>query len=429
MLSPAYFQRMQAPSIFSKISPPTLFLLQEIGKFGEKTAQSVYVVGGFVRDLLIGRENLDIDIVLEGDAVRFADQLAEAWSGKVQVHCTFGTATVIRPDGSKVDFVSARNETYARPGALPSVRYSIIEADLRRRDFSINALAIRLNPDAFGELVDCTDGLRDLRAGHIRVLHDRSFIDDPTRIFRAIRYEGRYRFRIVEGDQQRIREAIAQGVLDLISGQRVRNEIDCILSEVTVPRIIRRMLEFDLFRVVHPEWDISPHFDARWHAAQQAIDWAEQHLPNDQIDTAAILWMTLRSTVCGAIKAVSDRLALENQLREKLIAQAKLCSVLDTLSASSTPSEVYRLLNPYPLEPLVFTLKQPNQPDWRIEKIQDYLIYLRGVQPLITGDDLIQLGLKPSRAFADVLWKVFAAQLDGKVSTKLEACQLLEYKT
>jgi tRNA nucleotidyltransferase (CCA-adding enzyme) len=129
----------------------------------------------------------------------------------------------------------------------------------------------------------------------------------------------------------------------------------------------------------------------------------------------------------SAIEAISDRLALENQLRAKLIATGQLWCALDTLSASSKSSEVYQLLNLYPPEPLAFALMQPNQPDWRMEEIRNYLTHLRGIQPLITGDDLIQLGLKPGRAFADVLWKAFAAQLDGKVSTKQEACQHLGY--
>ena len=441
---------MHESSILCQVSHRIYVLLQEIGAVGGNAARSVYVVGGFVRDLLLERDNLDLDIVLEGDAIRFANQLAEAWCGTVQSHQQFGTATVTRPDGLKIDFVSARSETYASPGALPSIKYSTIEVDLRRRDFSTNALAIQLNHGAFGEIVDCTHGIRDLRAGRIRVLHDQSFIDDPTRIFRAIRYEQRYGFQIIEGDQKRIREAVDQGVLDLISGQRIWSEIDRILLEEAAPRMVRRMLEFDLFWAIHPAWGIPSNFDALWNAAHQAIDWAATHLPDDQLDPGVILWMPLLTALAsrpslerkkgsprslggegrgssGTVEAVSDRLALENQLQAKLIAKDQLWHALEPLSASSRASEVYKLLNSYPLEPLIFALKVPNQPDWCREKIRDYLIYGRGVQPLINGDDLIQLGLKPGRLFAEVLWKAFAAQLDGKVLTKQEAYQLLEY--
>lgn len=410
---------------FSNVSPHIRRLLQEIGRFGEETSQPVYVVGGFVRDLLIGRENLDIDIVVEGDAVDFACQLAEVWESNAQAHHQFKTATITRLDGLKLDFVSARSETYLSPGALPSVEYGTITEDLRRRDFSINALAMRLQPNTFGELVDCTDGLQDLRTGRIRVLHAQSFIDDPTRIFRAIRYEGRYNFQIVEGDRQRMLHAINQGVLNLISGQRIRNEIEHILSEEAAPQMINRMDEFDLFGTIHPTWEISPNFDVLWTTAGQAIKWASTSLPNDPINTRAILWMTLLTAV-DSIEVISSRLGLENELYTKLSAQAQLEHDLNALSVASKPSEVYQLLNPYPLEPIVFVLMQPSQPDWRVEKMSNYLTHLRSVQPLVTGDDLIQQGLTPSRTFSDLLWKAFAAQLDGKVSTTQEIYQFLD---
>lgn len=409
----------------SNISPHIRRLLQEIGMFGEETSRSVYVVGGFVRDLLIGRENLDIDIVVEGDAVDFAGQLAKAWKGQVHTHHQFKTAAITRLDGLKLDFVSARSETYPSSGALPSVEYGTIVDDLLRRDFSINALAIQLRPDTFGELVDCTDGLRDLRAGHIRTLHGQSFADDPTRIFRAIRYEGRYNFQITAGDQKRILDTIEQEGLNLISGQRIRNEIGHILSEEAALQMINRMCEFDLLGAIHPTWKVPPDFDILWTAADQAIEWASISLPNESINAGAILWMTLLTSP-DAIEAVSSRLALENQLYAKLNAQMQLEHDLNALSAFSKPSEVYQLLNPYPPEPLAFTMMQSNQPDWRVEKIRDYLTHLMRVQPLVTGEDLIQRGLKPSRAFSDLLWKAFAAQLNGQVSTAQEIYQLLD---
>ena len=410
---------------FSNVPPHIRRLLQEIGRFGEEESQPVYVVGGFVRDLLIGRENLDIDIVVEGDAVDFACQLAKVWESNVQAHHQFKTATITRLDGLKLDFVSARSETYPSPGALPSVEYGTIMEDLRRRDFSINALAMRLQPNAFGELVDCTAGLQDLRTGCIRVLHAQSFIDDPTRIFRAIRYEGRYNFQITESDQQRMLHAINQGVLNLISGQRIRNEIDHILSEEAAPQMINRMDEFGLFGTIHPTWKISPNFDGLWTTAGQAIKWASTSLPNDPINTKAILWMTLLPAV-DSIEVISSRLGLENVLRTKLNAQAQLERNLNALSVASKPSEVYQLLNPYPLESIVFVLMQPSQPDWRVEKMSSYLTHLRSVQPLVTGDDLIEQGLKPSRTFSDLLWKAFAAQLDGEISTTQEIYQFLD---
>lgn len=410
--------------ILSRIPSQILAVLQEIGQLAEETFLSAYVVGGLVRDFLLNRGNLDFDVVVEGDATSLANHLSKRWNGKLKVHCDFGTGTLTCGDGLKIDFVSARRETYVRPGALPLVEFGTILDDLRRRDFSINALALSLNPGTFGELVDCNNGLQDLRIGLIRALHDRSFIDDPTRIFRAIRYEERYRFQIVDSDQKRIRDAINEGILDLISGQRIRNEIDRILLEESAPKMVQRMHEFNLFRGIHLEWELRQDFDARWDTARQAIDWASKNLPNDSIDTASLLWMALLNDT-SVIESVKDRLSLENQLGIKLIAKEQLHDVLATLSVNSRPSGVYKLLKSYPLEALVFSMVEPNQPQWCAEKIKHYLTDLRFTQPLIDGTDLIQLDLKPGPKFAEMLWKTFAAQLDGKIQNKQEAYQFL----
>ena len=319
--------------ILSRIPSQVLAVLREIGQLADETSLSAYVVGGLVRDLLLNRENLDFDVVVEGDAISLAHHLSKRWDGKMQVHQSFGTGTLMRSDGLKIDFVSARHETYERPGALPLVEFGTFVEDLRRRDFSINALALSLNPDTFGELVDCTNGLRDLRTGQICALHDRSFIDDPTRIFRAIRYEGRYRFQIVENDKKRIRDAINEGILDSISGQRIRNEIDHILSEESAPKMIQRMREFNLFRGIHPGWEPRQDFETLWNTARKAIDWIRKYLPNDSIDTASMFWMALVTDTTStprvvqqggvelnfseATETVKDRLSLENRLRTK----------------------------------------------------------------------------------------------------------------
>jgi tRNA nucleotidyltransferase (CCA-adding enzyme) len=411
-------------SALSKISPGVLGILREIGEVGEKTGKSVYIVGGFVRDLLLGRENLELDVVLEGDAIALARLLAERWGGQTHTHDRFGTATAARSDGLKIDFVSARSETYARPGALPSVKRGNIVDDLWRRDFSINALAIRIDPEAFGEIVDVTDGLSDLRAGVIRALHDRSFIDDPTRIFRAIRYEQRYRFQIRERDIELIHDAVGQGTLNQVSGQRLRNEIDRILDEPTALQAVRRMNDLNLFCAIHPDWRPPENLEERWSAAQHAVDWSCSL--NERVDVTAIRWMALFDAL-SVVEAVSDRLALENRLRDRLFAKAKLPFHLGNLHADSRPSEVYQLLEPYPLEAILFTLAQTTRPDWRRDKIEDYLIRSRKAQPLVIGDDLIQLGLKPGPAFADLLWRAFAAQLDGEATTKQEIYRLLGY--
>ena len=487
-------------------------ILDLLRKIGSKTRLPICVVGGFVRDLLLGRENLDLDIVVEGDAISFAQELGESWRWEVQKHDRFGTATLIQPAGTRIDFASARSETYEHPGALPLVSPGTIEDDLRRRDFSINALAVRLSSDGFGELLDCVDGVEDLRAGRVRALHSESYLDDPTRIFRAVRYEGRFEFQIEANDQARIHDSIQQGVLDRISGERIRNEINRILAEDAVPRMVRRLLELDVFRAIHPEWKVAQDFGVDWSAVQKAINWARIHLGDEEIDTGQIAWMSLlRATDWNnpqsrrdgvpeyVIQAITDRLALPHRLRrlfqtdadiyedlaegkvsEKLretferknislsrnaaVREGKhrwlisdtekrksfairkenqtfyICEIqtiltaghdlyetLGMLSVDSRPSEVYRLLKPYPDEALVFTVIQPEQPKWQVALIEDYLIHSRVIEPLISGGDLIRLGLQPGKSFSNLISKAFSAQLDGEISTKREAYEFLGF--
>ncbi len=467
------------------IPEPILNLLYEIGEVAGKNA---YLVGGFVRDLLLKQPSLDIDIVVEGDAIRVAKAMCDRWNGTLEVHPQFGTATVTHGniDLPKVDFVTARRETYQGAGTLPIVQSGKITDDLRRRDFSINALAMRLDPNAFGTIVDKTGGLADLEAGIIRVLHKQSFIDDPTRIFRASRYAGRYGFRIAETDVVLIQETLP--ILPQLSGERIRNEIDRVLLEKNAAKIVEHLAELGVWETIFTDWHISATFADDFKKAEQAITWASAHLEDEAFQPDRVRWMTLfgTHTPIYQIEAISFRLVLEHQLQrlisrtqamkrgvsleevtvpvfEKLgfplskntsikqhngmwcivdpdnmktyvcgdgnlyrvqtplTAYKQLEQTVTTLKETVKPSEIYQLLKPYPIEALVLGSVDARVPEWKREKIADYLFTLRKTQPFITGDDLIALGEKPGKTFETVLWELFAAQLDGKTATKSEA--------
>ena len=303
------------------IPEPILGLLHEIG---EVAGTGAYIVGGFVRDLLLKRPSLDIDIVVEGDAIRVAQAMCEHWNGTLEVHAQFGTATVTpeNTDLPKVDFVTARRETYQGSGTLPIVQSGSITDDLRRRDFSINALAMRLDQTAFGTIVDETGGLEDLESGVVRVLHNRSFIDDPTRIFRAYRYAGRYGFQIAENDETLIREALP--VLARLSGERIRNEIDRVLLEKNAPEIVDPLTKLGISETICAGWQMSSDFAADFRAAQRAIAWASEHLADEAFDQEFVRWMALfgTQTPIYQIEALSFRLVLKHQL-QKLVSPAQ----------------------------------------------------------------------------------------------------------
>ena len=470
------------------IPEPIISLLHEVG---EVAGTSSYLVGGFVRDLLLKRPSLDTDIVVEGDAIGVAKAMCERWSGTLEVHPQFGTATVT-PEKTglpKVDFVTARRETYQGSGTLPIVQRGSISDDLRRRDFSINALAMRLDQTGFGTIVDETGGLADLEAGIVRVLHNRSFIDDPTRIFRACRYARRYGFQIADTDKTLIREALP--VLAQLSGERIRNEIDRVLLEKNAPEIVDHLTELGIWETICAGWQISSDFVSDFRAAQRAIAWASEHLTDEEFDHGLVRWMAFFGTEMPIyqIEALSFRLILKHQLQrlvspaqaenqqvslekvthavfEKLgyplsknaviehhngkwcivdadvpigngityvcgerslfrvetplTAYKQLIEMLVQLKASVKPSEIYRLFKPDPIEALVLASERTTVAEWKRKKIKDYLLVLRKVQPLITGKDLIAFGEKPGTTFKTQLWQLFAAQLDGEITTKEE---------
>ena len=250
--------------------------------------------------------------------------MSDRWNGTLDVHTQFGTATVTpeKTDLPKVDFVTARRETYQGSGTLPIVQYGTITDDLRRRDFSINALAMCLDKTDFGTIVDETGGLADLEAGIVRVLHNRSFIDDPTRIFRACRYAGRYGFRIADTDGMLIREALP--VFAQLSGERIRNEIDSVLIEKTAPEIVDHLTQLGVWETVSVGWRISPNFVSDFQAAQRAIAWASGHLADEEFEPQLVRWMALFSTQTPIyqIEALSFRLILKHQL-QRLVSPAQ----------------------------------------------------------------------------------------------------------
>ncbi len=468
-----------------KIPEPLLSCLREIGEVGGK---STYLVGGLVRDLLLKRDSLDIDIVVEGDAPRVAEAMRERWDGTLNVHPQFGTATVTpaNPSLPKVDFVTARRETYQHPGTLPIVKQGTIVDDLRRRDFTINALAMRLDADAFGTIVDETGGLADLEAGTIRVLHKQSFMEDPTRIFRACRYAGRYGFHIADDDAVLIRDALP--VLSGLSGERIRNELGRVLLEENAPQIVQQLTAFDVWAAVSAGWEISENFARIFTSARQAIRWASEHLIDEKFDTELVRWMAFLGATLRTyrLEALSFRLVLPHQLHRlvscspqdsgvdalfqraglplspdaviehhngKLLVvdaengQAYVCgdgslyrvqtplttysdamwTMFIFLHDAPSPGAVYYLLKPYPLEALALTyFVADDESKAEREQIGTYLHTLRKVQPLVTGRDLVQWGEKPGKSFETFLSRLFSAQLDGEINTKSEAHRWLQ---
>ncbi len=232
-------------------------LLMDIGRVGEKMDSPVYLVGGIVRDLMLGRKTLDVDVVVEGDGIKFARRLERDLGAVAVTYEKFRTASLMFKKDLKIDVATARTELYKSPAALPEVRESTIEKDLYRRDFTMNAMALKLIGPGAGEVLDLYNGMMDIKSGTVRVLHDRSFIDDPTRIFRAVRYEQRYSFKMDGKTEGLLKHAVKNGYIEKLRGYRLRNELVLILGEEAPGKPLRRMRELGLLEHIHPDIKLS----------------------------------------------------------------------------------------------------------------------------------------------------------------------------
>lgn len=254
--------------------PVSVFrLIRKIGNLAEDNSFSAYIVGGFVRDLLLDVKNLDLDIVVEGEALDFVKILQGIIDVKIVAHPKFGTATVSLHDGFKIDFASARKEEYIHPAALPRVCLSSIREDLFRRDFTINALAIRIGREDFGRLLDMFNGQKDLENGKIRVLHEKSFIDDPTRIIRAIRFEQRYNFKIEPKTFKLIQKALASGLPNRLSRFRLGREFILLLKEEKPLKAVLRFNQLCGLELIHPMIKLDKSVNLRIKSPGPEDDW------------------------------------------------------------------------------------------------------------------------------------------------------------
>jgi tRNA nucleotidyltransferase (CCA-adding enzyme) len=358
-----------------------------------------YLVGGAVRDLLRGVPHVDLDVVVEGDALAVARALAERLGGEVVEHDRFGTATVRAPELT-VDIATARRERYPTPGALPEVEPADLAEDLARRDFTINAMAIALADET---LHDPHGGQADLQAGVIRVLHDASFIDDPTRLLRALRYEARLGGRLDEHTEELAREAIAAGAMDTVSGKRIRDELLDLLREAEAPAALARMRELKLDCALHPAWRVMPE-----RAASAMLACAETGA-----DPALTSLAALMVPDAEALHPLLDRLALTRQERDRVSRAAEIGGhMTHRLRGDLADSEIHSLLHGEPLETLAVTLAwgAPGGPVLR------YLSDLRGVRLEVTGDDLVTAGVPQSPALGRALEETLKRKLDGEVS-------------
>ena len=400
-----------------RFTPEIYNLLKLSGEVAEELEFHAYLVGGSVRDLLRGEKNLDIDIVIEGDGISFAKILGERLHAKVRSHQKFGTAQIIF-DTLKVDVATARTEYYESPASLPKVVTSSIKKDLYRRDFTINTLAIKLNSKDFGLLIDFFGGQRDLREKSIRVLHNLSFIEDPTRAFRAIRFSERFGFKISKHTENLIKSAIKMNLFDRLSGPRLYEELLLLFKEAEPIGTVKRLSDIGLLKVLHPKLIFNEELEATLKSMQETISWFDLLFLEEKADRGILYIMALLSGLKSEeVEALMDRLSLPSKIRDgiaKGISYAK--EVLRKLPADD-PVEIYNLLNKVRLE--VILLSMALSKDRKKQRvISRYLTDLRKIKPNLKGEDLKEMGIQPGPIYSRIIKELLKERLRGHLKSR-----------
>ena len=394
-----------------------LTLLQLVREEATQRGLPLYVVGGSVRDLILGRPFNDFDLTVEGDAIALARALASKHGGGVTAHLKFGTAKWFLPPHLKtgydtLDLISARSETYKHPAALPTVKLGSIEDDLRRRDFTINAMAIRLDGDHYGELRDDLNGTEDLQKKLIRVIHPGSFMDDPTRLYRAVRYENRYGFKLAEETIALIPEA--RPFVEKLSPQRIRHELDLILDETNAVSMLTRLDELDLLTPIH---SCLADFRRSNLATLKSDDPALQNR-----NSRWLLW--LMHLTDQEIEFLNERLHFKADLLKILRSAAVLESNLTAL-VGLKPSQVVELLEGYSIKALE-VVSIAGQDEEIKSTLTKYLSEWWSVKPKTSGHDLKRRGVPPGPKYNEILRRLRAAWLDGEITTEEEEKKMLD---
>ena len=435
-----------ADKLESALTTGRVALIKAVAEIAHQQRAALYIVGGFVRDLLLDRPSQDFDLVVEGDAISLARALARKYGGRVTSHARFGTAKWLlnQPetgesdiertayqempvtDINSLDLVSARTEFYPYPTALPTVERGSIKLDLHRRDFTFNTLAVRLDGRHYGELHDYWGGLIDLRHGQVRVLHSLSFVDDPTRILRAIRFEQRFSFLIEERTLELLKEATS--LLDRVSGDRIRHELDHILIEERAPQMLARLNELDLLKAIHPQltWDgwIKDKLDSPLIlkiGSEWELPCKNSHYTYKR-DIIYILWM-LRLEYAEARNIIKG-LKLSSELSKTILAACQLWDDLAELEGNS-PSEVVNRLDDVPRLAL-YSIYIACEQHALQKMIYAYVTEWRNITPKTRGDDLKAIGLPPGPVYRFILEELQTAWLDGVITTEEQEMALLE---
>ena len=409
---------MECP-LTPKIPSSARFLFRQAAFLSERRGEPAYAVGGFVRDLVLGVQSFDLDFAVEGDAMAFAQELAGAVGGTFEAFTRFGTAIVTVPAFGKVDLATTRSESYARPAALPDVKPASLLEDLRRRDFTINSIALRLLPSGKTEWVDPTGGLGDLEKGILRAHHAGTFEDEPTRILRGVRFEQRFGFQIEKKTLGWLKAAVRGGFLTKVSGERVRNELRLVFAEPQPEKAVRRLSTLGVWGRLYAGLK-PPATLARIAPAIRRVEGLTGPLSEP--------WMVWLAALASLLRGKERNLLTERFLlsgiENKILLQTEGFPVtVRKLFGNAPPSQIHDALQT--LRPEALAVLDSQLPAPQAKRLEAYLGLRNKVSPLLDGKDLIDQGFRPGPGFSGILARSYGLQLDGKIKNRNQALKWL----
>ena len=392
--------------------------LRQAGRLADESGLDLYLVGGTVRDLLLGRTRTDIDLAVDGDGMGFAGRLARRTEGRYTPHPRFLTATVDLPEGNSLDVATARSETYERPGALPRVAPAPLDVDLARRDFTVNAMAVSLNGRRFGELVDPFNGRDDLRKRLVRILHDQSFIDDPTRLFRAVRFEQRLRFRLERGTMERFREAVSGGGIGNLSGPRLLEQLRLICVEPDPWLVFSRLERLDALKAVHPALASDDGLKTLVREIGHSADLASSTYDGWWILYLVALFRPRREET---LHGIVDRLKPNRRLRKAIEDMSRWARVEQAIESGriDTPADFYRAVRAISEDTMLF-VTLTHQDETVRRRCESYYSHHRHMRLSIDGITLKDLGVPEGPAYGQILDEVLSMKINGEIGTAEE---------
>ncbi len=405
-------------------------LLRTAGEAADELGYSAYLVGGSVRDLLMGEKNLDIDIVVEGDGIAFADRLAARIGGvKLITHKRFNTAKIrfteksglkMPAPGFTVDIATARTEYYEAPAMLPKVETSSIKKDLYRRDFTINAIAVKLNTREFGQLIDYFGAQRDLREKTIRVLHNLSFVEDPTRAFRAVRFAERFGFKINRHTENLIKSALRLNLFERVSGTRIYDELALTFRETAPVRALKSLAGYGLLQVIHPALKFTDALEETLEAVHESLAWFDLLFLDEEVDRSRVYIMGLLTGLgLSERKAALERLSTPKRDMTTILDEMEKAGEVMKELRTGDPVKIYHALKPLSIETLLYAMAVSG--DREIQRsISRYLLELRKVRPALKGRDLLAMGIRPGPLYSKIFDAILNERLRGRIRNREE---------